>query len=41
MKNYWEEVLKLLGKGIRELVPELKSERSSLHLSHQFKNNTF
>lgn len=39
MKNYLEEVLKLLREGIRELGLELKSECFTLHLSHLFKNN--
>lgn len=39
MKNYLEEVLKLLREGIRELGLELKSECFSLYLSYLFKNN--
>lgn len=39
MKNYLEEVLKLLKEGIRELGLELKSEGFTLRLSHLFKNN--
>lgn len=39
MKNYLEEVLKLLREGIRELGLELKSECFSWYLSHLFKNN--
>lgn len=39
MKNYLEEVLKLLREGIRELGLELKFEHFTLHPSHLFKNN--
>lgn len=39
MKNYLEEVLKLLREGIWELRLELKFECFSLYLSHLFKNN--